>query len=95
MTGALRRPTSVAAGLVAATLLTWWLGTHHPAAPGGARLAAVAAIGVAMVKVHYVGMDFMELRTANPVLRRLFSGWVTVLGAVLVTVQLSWGVHLA
>lgn len=85
----LRRPTAVAAGLVLATLLTWWLGTNHPYSETSARVASALAIAVAMGKVHYVAMDFMELRTAALPLRVAFFSWLWGLSLVLGGIHLT------
>lgn len=66
--------------LVAATLLTWWLGTDHPFASTNVRLASALAIVIAMVKVFLIGQDFMELREAPKPLRRAFTAWALILG---------------
>lgn len=85
----LRRPTAVWLGLVLATLLTWWLGTSHPLSGTSVRLASAVAIAVAMVKVHYVAMDFMELRTAALPLRAAFFSWFWGLSVVLGAIYLT------
>lgn len=69
--------------LVAATLLTWWLGTDHPFASANIRLASALAIVIAIVKVFLIGLDFMELRDAPKALRRAFTAWAVILGTSL------------
>jgi hypothetical protein len=85
----LRRPTAVGAGLVLATLLTWWLGTGHPFSGTSVRLASALAMAVAMAKVHYVAMDFMELRTAALPLRVAFFSWLWGLSFALGAIYLT------
>ena len=50
--------------LTVATLLSWSLGTHHG--------LAIAILVIAFVKIRFVGLYFMELRGAPPVLRAVF-----------------------
>jgi uncharacterized membrane protein len=78
------RPTAVWLTLVAATLLTWWLGTDHPFSDQSGRLAASIAIVVAFVKVTMVGWDFMDLRRAPTFLKSAFLSWLVVVGAACV-----------
>jgi hypothetical protein len=59
--------------LVAATLLSFWLGTDHGL--GSAEARGVLILVVAFVKIRFVGRYFMELRTAPTPLRVLFEGW--------------------
>lgn len=42
---------------------------------------------LACIKVHWVLLDFMELRTAPRNLRLLFEGWVVVLGGSLIAIN--------
>lgn len=53
--------------LVVVTLLSWALGADH----GVGSTVAVVVLGLAVVKVRFVGLDFMELRTAPLILRAL------------------------
>jgi len=69
------RLTVVWAALVAATCVSW-------------SLAAVA-LAIGFLKVRYIGLEFMKLRVSSPVLRGLFEGWVLIVGAVLVGLQLA------
>jgi hypothetical protein len=76
-------------GLLAATCLSWALGTSG--ATGSRReLGGAVILTVAFVKVRFVGHWFMELRGAPTVLRRLFDGWC-VLVSVLLIVMLMVG----
>ena len=78
---------AVWAVLVAATIVSWAVGGGHGA--GGHEAATVAVLAVAFVKVHLVGLYFMELRSAPVPLRLLFEGWVVVTGSVLIGLYLS------
>ena len=80
MTTLLRaRSTVVWAVLVVATLVSWAVGSDH----GTGSLVAVIVLGVALVKVRFVGLDFMELRNAPLALRAAFEGYCLALWCVL------------
>ena len=80
MTTLLRaRSTWVWAVLVAATLVSWAVGSDH----GTGSLIAVVVLAVAMIKVRFVGLDFMELRNAPILLRATFEGYCIALWCVL------------
>ncbi|MFC7500785.1 cytochrome C oxidase subunit IV family protein [Nocardioides sp. GCM10030258] len=70
------RATVVWAVLVAATVSSWWMGTHEPSALEGVNGGAGALIlAIAFVKVRFVGLDFMEVRHAPIVLRLIFEAY--------------------
>lgn len=48
-------------------------------------LPVIAVIVTALIKVRFVILDFMEVRTAPIPLRLALEGWLILLGAVLVT----------
>jgi hypothetical protein len=75
------RTTLVWLGLMAATFVTWWLGTGH-AGERGASWEVLSLITIACVKVHCVGYEFMELRAAPIGLRAAFTLWLITLGVV-------------
>jgi hypothetical protein len=70
--------------LMLATCVTLWLGSDHPR-----RMSSALAIGIAFVKVWYVGQDFMELRDAHGALRVFFAGWVFLVGSTCVILLLA------
>jgi hypothetical protein len=72
--------------LVAATSLSWWLGTDHGVTSRTG--VGVVLMVVAFAKVHLVGRYFMELREAAPALRRAFDAYVGVVCALLVVLLL-------
>lgn len=81
-TGLVRdRVTWVWAVLVVVTLLSFWLGTDHGLSSTTAR--SLLIIVLALVKVRFVGLYFMELRTAPVWLRAAFEGWCLVVGLAL------------
>jgi caa(3)-type oxidase subunit IV len=67
--------------LVLATFLSWWLATERW---HGGDLGAVAILIVAAVKIRLVGLHFMELGDAPPLLRAVFELYVVALLAGLV-----------
>jgi hypothetical protein len=87
MTAVRSTPALVWGVLVAATCLSWWLGTDHGLDDRTA--AAAVVIVVAFAKVHLIGRWFMELHGADALLRRAFDGWVAVVCAVLVGLILA------
>lgn len=66
--------------LIAATLLSFFLGTGHGI--DSHQVASIAILLVAFVKVLLVGMYFMELREAPNALRGLFLGYCLVVFAL-------------
>jgi len=80
MTTLLRaRSTWVWAVLVAATLVSWAVGAEH----GIGSAIAIVVLLVAMIKVRFVGLDFMELRNAPILLRAAFEIYCVALWGVL------------
>jgi len=83
------RPIIIWALLAAATLGACLLGTSHGASVDTAQTGTAAALAVGFVKVRYIGLEFMEIRTAHPALRWIFEGWVAVIGVALITLYLA------
>ncbi len=84
-----RRAVVVWTLLVALTVSTFWLGTHHPfAASTGARLGSVLVIALAFAKVWFIVEDFMEVRHAPRALRIAFGTWIIVIGGALVALDI-------
>lgn len=80
------RVAMVWAGLIGATLLSWWLGADHGIA--GIRAASVAVLVVAFVKVRFVGLHFMDLRSAPPALRGAFEAWCLTVALLVIALYL-------
>jgi len=59
--------------LVAATVVSFWVGTEHGISSDTDR--ALIVLIIAFVKVRYVGLYFMDLRAAPPVLRGMFEAY--------------------
>lgn len=72
--------------LMIATGLSWWLGTGRGVVETSGNPTAWAGLMlIAFVKVRWILLDFMELRTAPLVLRLLFEAWVVaVCGTIIV-----------
>jgi hypothetical protein len=73
------RSTVVWIVLLVATIVSWAVGSEH----GTGSTIAVVVLGVAVFKVRYVGLDFMELRQAPLLLRGVFECYCVVLWCVL------------
>jgi len=77
------------AGLMIATLVSWWLGSEEGGEPGaGASGATAAVIVVAFVKVRFVGRHFMEVRDAPLALRLILDVYVVLVCSMLVVIYL-------
>ena len=85
------RADTIFALLALATLASWWLG--EGAAVSGRHLgiaATLAVLALSAVKGALIALDYMELRRAPALWRRVVMGWlVVVLGLIaLVSVAL-------
>jgi hypothetical protein len=67
--------------LVAATLVSWGFGHGWGLDP---QAAGIAVIIIAFVKIRYVILDFMELRTAPLGMRVAAEAWCIVVCSTLV-----------
>ena len=80
------RINTIALLLVAATALSWWLGEeaflgHHHLG----TTAVLVVLALSFIKGALIALEFMELRTAPALWRRLVMGWmVIVLGVIAV-----------
>ena len=81
----LSRPLAIWSVLVAATGLTYAAGEFGT--PG--RLLMVAVLAIALVKGALVSLDFMELRHAPPLWRRIVIGWLLVVSAGIIFAYLK------
>lgn len=79
-------PKALWAILVAATLLSYW--SWLDSGSGDPRLAGAAVLVIAFGKAWLIGMRYMELDEAILPLRIAYSGWIVVVGAVLLT--MTW-----
>jgi cytochrome c oxidase subunit IV len=78
-----QRITTVWVLLIAATGLSWEFG-HGLGVGGSYRLATTAVVLIAFIKVRFIFLDFMELRTAPLPLRLTFEGWsIIVCGTIM------------
>lgn len=75
--------------LMAATCLSWYLGTNLGQSTHDAQISAtVGIIMIAFVKVRLVITHFMELGEAPWVLRALCDLWIAILCTALLTLYL-------
>lgn len=72
--------------LLAATVVTWWLGESGLASSAGAA-SVLLMFALAFVKGWLIIMDFMELRHAPALWRRVMVGW---LAGVIALILLAW-----
>jgi hypothetical protein len=82
---ATRRLTLVWAVLLTLTFGSFVVGIEQSADFAGA--AAIAIIGVALLKVRLIGLHFMDVRIAPTALRVLFEGYVLVVFVALVVLD--------
>ncbi|WP_075296865.1 MULTISPECIES: cytochrome C oxidase subunit IV family protein [unclassified Pseudonocardia] len=82
------RETVVWGALVLATLVSFGAGADHGVA--GAT-GVVLALVIGFVKVRYVGLEFMELRSAPPALRLVFEAWCVGVCGMVVVLYLTGG----
>lgn len=79
------RSTAIWSLLIAATLLSCWLGVHELGFVSGSLGGPGAVILlVAFVKVRFVGRYFMELREAPTPLPVLMDAYCLVVGGILI-----------
>jgi hypothetical protein len=77
--------------LVAISLAYLWIdhvATRH-GIPIASKVVTVFAICFALIKVRIIMRQFMEVRSAPPVLRRLTDFWVLLMGVALLGVYLA------
>lgn len=74
------RLTIVWAALMTATCASTWLLSKDAFRP---EIAVVGIFGIAAVKVRYVLLDFMELRTAPRTARVVFQAWIVLVTALI------------
>jgi hypothetical protein len=75
----IRTPATVVwAVLVAATVITWMLGTGHALPNRDHTTSSVLILVVAFAKVRFVGLYFMELKDAPIPLRGIFEAYCLI-----------------
>jgi len=83
------KATPIWALLFAATCMSWALGTCRAARSGvSLELASIAVMLIAMIKIRFVLIHFMELKHAPWIWRGLFEAWVACVSIALVTTYL-------
>jgi len=59
------------------TLFAWWMGARHPDGPINPDPAvAVGAIAITVIKVRVIVSEFMDVRHAPVLLRRVIDAWL-------------------
>lgn len=79
------RPTLIWGLLMLATALSWTLGRGPLASDA---FAAAGVIAIAFLKARWIGLDFMELRTAPTALRLGFEAWILTTCTILIVMRL-------
>lgn len=82
-----QRATATCALLVLITTLSFWLTVGHGAARLDASIVWTLVIVLAFVKVRWVMLDFMELRSASTRLRLVFEIFAVAVAAALITIN--------
>jgi hypothetical protein len=77
--------------LIAATLVSWYVGADHGSGHAARELATIVVLLVAFVKVRIVGLYFIEIRRAPTPLRALFEAWCVLVCAGVVGIYLVAG----
>ena len=77
------RVTGIWVGLIAATMLSWQFG-HGFGFREKFHYATAAILIITFVKIRFVFLDFMELRTAPWPLRMAFEVWAVSVCATLI-----------
>ncbi len=84
-----QRATYIFAALVLLSCLGFWLTAGRGAAGLHEAQSVIWAqvVVIACIKVRWIMLDFMELRTAPKKMRLLFELWVVALGAALISIN--------
>lgn len=78
------------AGLMLATLASWWLGIHEGDEPGdGASAGTAAVLVVTFVKVRFIAQHFMEVRDAPLALKVILDAYVILVCTTLVILYIA------
>jgi hypothetical protein len=77
--------------LVAISLGYLWIDhvATHQGVPSASTVVTVLAICLALIKVRIIMREFMEVRNAPPVLRRLTDFWVLLMAVALLGVYFA------
>ena len=77
--------------LVGITVTYLWIDhtASHDGVPSASTAVTIAAICIALIKVRVIMREFMEVRGAPPLLRRLSDALVLLMGVALLGVYLA------
>ena len=71
-------------GLSLITLVSWWIGAKHGQRHFESNVAITSGVLlIAAVKIRVIMQEFMEVRHAPPLLRRLTDSWVALVFVLL------------
>jgi hypothetical protein len=73
--------------LIAATVLSWEMG--HGFGFRNIQHTGMAIIVIAFIKVRYVILDFMEIRSAPLFIRLIFEAWIVIVCSTLLMLYLK------
>jgi hypothetical protein len=77
----------VALALVGVTLISWWIGSHHGQRQFASNiLITYSVVLIAAIKARVVIREFMEVRHAPVLLRRLTDGWIIFIAVALLAI---------
>lgn len=77
--------TAIWALLFGATCLSWFLGSNTAS---NAAFGAMGIIVIALIKIRFVIMNFMEIRDAPPPWRWIFEAWLLMTGTAMIAFYL-------
>lgn len=75
--------------LAGVTLLAWWLGHRGGGEVASRDVVALGAIAITVIKVRVILREFMEVRTAPMLLKRLTDGWLALFAAAMLAVHFA------
>jgi apolipoprotein N-acyltransferase len=76
--------------LSAITLISWWLGSNHRQGTSEpSPVVSISVILIAAIKVRVIFREFMEVRHAPDLLRRLMDAWLILLTIALVAIYIA------
>jgi hypothetical protein len=83
-----QKTTLIWLGLVLATGLSWQFG-HGFGFGDNIHYATTAVISISFLKVRFIMLDFMEVRTAPKTLRIMLDTWVALVCTILIVLYWS------
>jgi hypothetical protein len=84
------RNTLVFAGLIAITIISWFMGLESASGLFGTRVDGVILLLLAFFKVRLVMLHFMEIKHAPPLLRTICEAWIAISCGSLIAIYLGY-----